>query len=143
MAGRELGVLRVVERRIHPGGCIVAVLAGCGEELRLRCVAGIGRVVVVGLMASKAHGRQRCVIAIDMAIAALPGRHGVRTSEGEGRVVVIKHRVCPDVGVMTTLTGRRKSRHLMNRVIRAGVVLLMTRVADRAVERVVAADVAI
>ena len=90
VVGGEGCVLRVVERRVGPGRRGVAALTGRGEELRLRRVAGIGRVVVVGLMASDAGGRQRRVIVVHVAVAALPWRHRVRTSQGESSVVVIE-----------------------------------------------------
>jgi len=44
---------------------------------------------------------------------------------------------------MADLTGRRESRGLVCRIGRAGVVLLMTRVAQGAVQRVIAVSVAI
>ena len=90
VVGRELRVLCVVKGRVQPAACAVAVLARCGEELRLRCMTRIGRVVVVGLMTSDARGWQRGVIAVDVAIAALARRRSVRTCERKGCVVVIK-----------------------------------------------------
>lgn len=90
MARWELRVLRMVECRVRPGRRVMAVLARRREELRLRRVAWIGRIVVVLLMASTARRGQRCVIVVDVTIAALPGRHSVRTGQGEGRVVVIE-----------------------------------------------------
>ena len=44
---------------------------------------------------------------------------------------------------MAEFTGRRKPRRLVGRIIGAGVILLMTVVADGAVERVVVGDVTI
>ena len=44
---------------------------------------------------------------------------------------------------MTELTCRRESRGLVRRIIRARVVLLMTRVAERAAQRVFIVDVAV
>ena len=90
MAGWELRVLRVVERRVQPRSCVMAGLARRREKLRLSRVAWIGGFVVVGLMAPDARRWQRCVIAVDVTIAALPGRNSVRTSQGEGCVVVVK-----------------------------------------------------
>lgn len=68
----------------------MAVLAGCREELRLRRMAGICRLVVVRLMASEANRRQRCVIAVGVAVATLPRRRLVRTGKRKSGVVVIK-----------------------------------------------------
>ena len=143
MAGGELRVLRVIEGRVRPARCVMAILARSREKQRLRRVARIGSVVVVGLVASDARRGQRCVVAIDVAIAALPGRHGVQTREGEGGVVVIKDGICPDSGVMADLASRRETRRLVWRIICACPVFLMTRVTQRAVQRVVIVGVAI
>src|SRR5579864_4527000 len=56
MTGRERGVLRVVKRGARPCRGVVAGLARSGEKLRLRRVARIGGVVVVGLVAADASG---------------------------------------------------------------------------------------
>lgn len=90
MIRRKGCVLRVVEARSGPIRGVMAVLAGCGEELGLCRMAGVRRVVVIRLMASDASGRQRCVIAVRVAVAALPRRRFVRTGQGERGVVVIK-----------------------------------------------------
>ena len=90
VACRERRVLRMVERCIQPAGGVVAVLARSGKELRLRRMARIGRGVVIILMASNAGGWQSRVIAVEVAIGALPGRHGMRAGEGKRRVVVIE-----------------------------------------------------
>ena len=57
MVHREPGVLRVVESGAGPCGGVVAVLARSREELRLSRVTWIGRVVVIGLMATDAGRR--------------------------------------------------------------------------------------
>ncbi len=77
MVNRELRVLRVIERRTSPGGRGMASRTGSREELRLLCVAGIRGVVVIGLMATNTSGGQRGVVAVDVAVGACPGRHGV------------------------------------------------------------------
>ena len=74
---RELGVLPVIERGTRPCRRVVAGLAGGGEELRLRRVSGIGRVVVIGLVAANASGWQGGVVVVDVTIAALPWRDRV------------------------------------------------------------------
>lgn len=90
MACRERRVLCVVEGRAGPTRGVMAVLAGCREELRLRRMAGICRLVVVRLMASVANRGQCCVIAVGVAVATLPRRHLVRTGKRKSGVVVIK-----------------------------------------------------
>ena len=78
MVNRESRVLRVVKRRTSPCGRVVAVLARRREELRLRFVARIRRVVVVGLMAADTRRRQSRVVVVDMTIGAHPRRYQVR-----------------------------------------------------------------
>jgi hypothetical protein len=68
VTGWELRVLRVVEGRTGPGSCVVAALAGSGEELRLRRVTRICAVLVIRLMAAIARGRQRRVVGVHVAI---------------------------------------------------------------------------
>jgi len=74
---RKLRVLRVIEGCARPGRGVMAVLARRWEELRLCRMARVRRVVVIGLMAADACGRQRRVVVIHMAVAALPRRHRV------------------------------------------------------------------
>jgi len=77
MVNRELCVLRVIEGRTRPGGRGVASRAGSREELRLRGVARIRGVVVIGLMAADTGRGQRGVVAIDVTVSACPGRYGM------------------------------------------------------------------
>ena len=56
---------------------------------------------------------------------------------------MIERRIRPDIGVVTEFTRRRESSRLVCRIIRAGVILLMARVAERAIQRIVVVDVAI
>lgn len=125
MVDRELGVLRVIECRTSPCGRVVAVLTCCREELRLRRMAGIGCVGVVGLMATDARGWQRGVVVVDMAVRAHTRRHQVRTSKRERSVVVIERGVCPDDGVVAEFTGSRESGRRVRRIVRGRVILLM------------------
>ena len=100
MVNRELCVLRVIEGRTRPGGRGVASRAGSREELRLRGVAGIRGVVVIGLMATDAGRRQRGVVAVDVAIGALAWRDRMRSGQGERRVVVVEGGIGPSRRVM-------------------------------------------
>ena len=147
VSDRESGVGQVIE----PGGRapsagVVAVRAGGGGEdsgIEPGGVRWAGGVVVIVLVAADTCRRQRRVISVDVAVGALPGRHGVQASQRKSRVVVIESRVRPVCRVMTELTGRGESGDLMCRISRARVVLLMTRVAERAVQRIVVVDVAV
>jgi len=77
MVDWESRVLRVIERRTRPRGRVMARRAGGREELRLRGVAGIGGVVVIGLMAADTSRGQRRVVAVDVAFSACPRRYGM------------------------------------------------------------------
>ena len=90
---RELRVLRVIERGPGPRRRVVAGRARCREELRLRFVAWVRRVVVVRLMAANAGDGQRRVIVVDVAVHANPWRHQVRARQRECGVVVVESRV--------------------------------------------------
>lgn len=125
MVDRELGVLRMVEGRARPSRGVVAVLACNGEELRLRGVARISRVVVGGLMATDAHERQGSVVVVDMAVRAQTRRRRVRTSKRERCVVVIERGVCPDDGVVAEFARGGESCRRVRRIVRARVILLM------------------
>ena len=103
----------------------MAVLTCSREELRLRRMAGIGCVGVVGLMATDARGWQRGVVVVDMAVRAHTRRHQVRTSKRERSVVVIERGVCPDDGVVAEFTGSRESGRRVRRIVRGRVILLM------------------
>jgi hypothetical protein len=143
MVDRESRVLRVIERGTSPGGRIMARRAGGREELRLRCVAGIGGVVVIGLMAADTSRRQRGVVAVDVAVGANPRRCLVRASQGEGRVVVIERGIRPHSSVMAEFAGCRESGRRVRRTGGTRVILLVARIARCALERVVAVDVAV
>ena len=139
----ELRVLRMVECRPRPGGCIVAILACVREELRLRCVARVGRVLVISLVATIASRRQRGVVAVHVTIGALTWRHGVRPGQREGRVGVIERGVGPNRGVVTQLARSWETGCRVRRVGRACVILLVARVAQRTIQRIVAVDVTV
>ncbi len=106
----ELRVLGMIEGRAGPGGCVVAVLARGREELRLRLVSGIRRLVVVVRMAAITRSGQRRVVVVHVTIGALSRRHRMRTSEGEGCVVVIKRGIRPHVRVVAELAGGWEAR---------------------------------
>ena len=90
VVGWEPRVLRVVERGVRPTGCVMATLAGRREELWLCGMAGIARVVVIGLMAPNACSGQGRVIAVDVTLIAVPRWRRVRTGKRKCSVVVIE-----------------------------------------------------
>ena len=95
MADREWRVLRVVERRACPGRGVVTGLTCCREELRLRRMAWIGRIVVVVLMATDTRQWQRRVVIVDMAVRALTRRHGVPSRQWETGAAVVEDGIRP------------------------------------------------
>ena len=139
----ELRVLPVVECGAGPGRGVVAGLASRREELGLRRMSRVRSVVVVGLMTADAGRGQRRVIVVDVAVCALPRRHCVHAGQRERRVVMVKGGVRPGSGVVTQFARGGKAGRGVGRIGRAGVILLVARVAQRAVEAVVIVDVAI
>lgn len=133
----------MIKVRVEPVSGAVAVLTGRREKLRLRCVSWIRRVPVVGLVTANAGRRKSGVIVVDMAVCALARRDRVRTSQRERRIVVVECRIRPDDRVVAQLALSRETSCGVRRIRRAGVVLLMTRVAQRAIKCVVVVDVAI
>ena len=119
----------MIERRTCPGTGVVAVLARCGEELRLRRMAGVCAVVVIRLMAADTGSRQSRVIAVDVAIYAFSRWDQVRSGQRECRVVVIKRRIRPDHRVMAHLACCREAGRRVRGIICRRVILLMARVA--------------
>ena len=140
---RELRVLRVIERGPSPRHRVVAGRARDREELRLRFVAWVRRVVVVRLMAAYARDGQRRVIVVDVAVCANPWRHQVRARQRECGVVVVESRVCPNHRVMAQIALSREACRRVPRIGCSGVVLLVTRVAQSAVQGIVVAYMAV
>ena len=133
VSGRELRVLRVIKRGAGPRRGVVAGRARGREELRLRLVAGVRRVVVVRLVAADARDRQRRVIVVDVAVRANPWRHKVRARQGECGVVVVEGGVRPDCGVVAQFARGREAGARVRRIGRARIVLLVARIAQGAV----------
>lgn len=143
MTGWERRVLRMVECCSRPRRRVVACLASCREKLRLRCVAGIRRVVVVRLVTSDARRRQRREVVVDVAIGTLPRRHRVRAGQRECCVVVVKRGIGPYGRVVAQFTCCRETSGRVSRIVRSGIIRLVARVAQGAIERIVVVLVAI
>ena len=131
--------LRVIELAIRPVDCVMAILASRRE-------AGVRhwtfRIVVVGLVATDAGGRQRDVVVVDVAVGARPRRHHMRARQREWGVVVIEGRIRPGRRVMAHLASRREAR-VRHRTVCSGEIFLVARNAQRAVQVVVVVDVAV
>ena len=133
MVGWEWRVLGVVKRRSRPCSRCVTSLARGREELGLRLVARVRGVAVIRLVAPDTRDRQSRVVPVYVAVRALARRHGVRTGQRECRVGVVEGGVGPDCGVVAQLTRGRESRRSMGGIVSARIILLMARVAQRAV----------
>ena len=143
MIGGEGRILRVIKSCVEPVGSAVAGLAGGGEELRLREMAGVRGVVVIRLMAANARERQRGVVIVYVTVGALARRNGVRSREGEGCRVVVKSRISPYRCVMAEFALLRESGSGVRRIIRAVVILQMASDAGGGVQAVIVVDVAV
>ena len=101
---RKRRILRVIERSVQPVRGAVTTLARRREELRLRRVSGIGRVLVVGLVATDAGRRQRREIVINVTVRAKNLR--MLTRQRETRV--IERAMRPQHCVVAQLTLQRE-----------------------------------
>ena len=140
---RELRVLRVVEASPRPCGRVVAGLARGREELRLRRMARVRSVVVIGLMAANARDRQCRVVIVDVTIGALSRWDSVRSSQRKCGVVVIKSRIRPEGCVVTQIALLRESGGHVVRIGGVVVVGLVTRHTGSAVQAVIVVLMAI
>src|ERR1035438_2125380 len=92
------------------------------------------RVVVVVLLATPATGICNVVVAVDVAIRALPRRNGVHTSQRPAGCSVIEGAVHPVDSVMALLAGCGEvCPDVINRSLRVVVVILMA--TDRSEKR--------
>jgi len=139
----ELRILRVIERGASPRCRVVTRLARGGEELRLRRVTRIGRVVVISLVAADASNRQRGVVVVHVAVGADTRRHGVRSRQRERRIVVVEGGIGPDCSVVAQIALLRESRRDVVRIRRALKIFEVASHARGAVQRVVVVDVAV
>ena len=89
---RETGAA-VIERRVCPRTRVVALIA-CLRESGGN-VIGVCSPLIVLQMTRDTGGARQIVVIVDMAIGALPRRHGVQSGERESGAVVIEDRICP------------------------------------------------
>jgi len=113
----------VIKGRVHPVAGVVALGASL-REIRadvvwIRCALKIFKV------AADASGAAQVVIATNVAIRALSGRHSVQARQSKSGDGVIELGIRPLHGVMAVLAGGWKTvvRHRRGR---RGKVLLMT-----------------
>jgi len=131
---------RMVKLAISPEHRIVTAFAR-GRETRMG--NGSGCASIIFLVAGVTRGARQVVVVVDMAIGALPRRHGMRSGQRESGAVVVEGRIQPGSRVVTR--GARL-REVRSRVIWIGRTLVILEVAgdtSRAVQVVVVVHVAI
>jgi len=96
----------VVKFRVNPCDRVMAALTRRGEA---RVRYGSCGVVVIGLMATDARSVGDVVVIVDVAIRALPGRHGVRSGKWEPGLGMIERSRLPRRGVVAELASLRES----------------------------------
>src|SRR4030081_3320405 len=97
----------------------------CGNVIR------IGRALKILQVASYARSAGQVVVIVDMAVRALPWRHGMPPRQGKTSCGVIELRAHPVICAVTLFAGDRKSGGDVIRTACALVVRRMARVAVR------------
>ena len=138
MVHREPGVIK---RGIGPKLGVVTRLTS-RREMRGH-VVGVVCVQIVLLVAAVAIGRQVGPVVVDVTVGALPRRNGMRSGQGECRVVVIELAVSPGDCVVAKLARLREPDLRVRRIIRVLVILQVAGDARRLVQFVIVVDVAV
>jgi hypothetical protein len=129
----------VIERRSCPRRGGVAGLTSCGE--RRRCVVGVIRPLVIGLVTAITVGWEARIVVVYVATGA--GHAGMSAGEWKWSVVVIECALSPGDGVVAHLAGGRKPElNVIDRRQSIVEVILVASQAGCAREAVVVIDVA-
>lgn len=102
-AGKGKSGAAVIECRIQPRSCFVALLAGLWE-VRGDMVR-ICRTLIILEVATDARVCRQVVIVVDMTIGALSRRDSMHSRQRKVRVVVVKRGVRPRSDVVALLAG--------------------------------------
>ena len=114
--------------------------AGCREAGRgMRGI--IGRRVIL-LVARVTRSASQVVVVVDVAVRALPRRHGVRSSQWETRSRVVELAVGPEHRVVTAFAGGREAG-MGNGRRGASIIVLVAGVTRSAGQVVVVVDMTI
>ena len=119
----------------------MALLAGL-REIR-RDVIRIRRALEIFQVAGHARRTRQVVVVVDVAIGALPRRHGVKSGQLKPSSAVIEDCVQPGTGAVALRAGLREIRRDVIRIRRALEILEVAGHARRARQVVVVIDVAI
>ena len=106
-------------------------------------MCGIGRAVVIILVARHAGCAGQVVIVVDVAIGALPGRNRVGAGQRKSGAVVIEGRVQPGSRAVALIAALRKVRRYVIGIGCSLIVRQVARHAGRAGEVVIVIEVAI
>ena len=144
MVDGERSVLNVVERSLHPIAGVVAIDAGCREELRLRRVSRIARGHVICFVAAVAVGGQRRVVIVDVAVRTLSRRRSMHAGQRECCLIVVELAVSPKGGVVAQLASRWETYcNVIDGTLGVVVVRLVAADACRVGQLVIVVDMAI
>jgi len=117
---REAGA-GVVECRIQPGSCVMALVAAL-REVRCHVVGIRGSLVVLQVTAHAGRGGQ-VVVVVDVTIGALPRRNCMHARQREPGAVMVERRIQPGSRVVALIAALRKvRRHVIG--IRCSLVIL-------------------
>jgi len=97
----------VIEFTVRPKHSVVAAFT-CSWEVGRDVVHRRGRRVVVVHVARRTCRAGQVVVAVDVAIRALPRRRQMRTAQSESRAVVIEFAIRPKHAVVAGLTCSRE-----------------------------------
>ncbi len=132
---------RMVEDRIGPQNCVVALLASLGEAGSH--VVGVRSPLEIFQVATHARRRSEVVIVVDVAIGALSRGHRVHSGQGKAGAGVVEGRSEPRRSVVALLAGLREIRRHVVRIRRPLVILQVTRHAGRIRDVVIVVGVAV
>ena len=119
----------VVEGCVRPRGGVVALRAGL-REVRSHVIR-IVRSLVILQMATDAGRARQIEVAIDMAIGALPGRHGMASTQWKSHRTVVEVCIQPCVHSVAGCAVGGKSPGRMAWIIRRFEIRRVARVALR------------
>ena len=132
----------MIELAIGPGDGIVAIRTG-GGKLGTQVIDRRFGVVVIGLVTGDALRVCNVVVVVDVAIGALPRRHGMRAGEREARLGMIELSGLPGSGRVADLARLSKSLLRVIRILGVVEIRKVTCNAGRLGQVVIVVDVTV